>query len=114
MAVRVRIDVKFSVPRTPSLDEAAITRWIEGRLNAARNVFIRNVSRGGGSGRIYRRGLTGFHRASAPGEYPATDHGRLVNSIDYRMISPTEGALFSEIDYAEFLTTGTRRGMKKR
>lgn len=114
MAARIRFDVVITQQKTVQYDEHAISRWIEGRLNNARNVFVRNVSRGAGGGREYPRGKRGlFHKASAPGEYPVTDSGRLANSIDYRMISPREGALFSEIDYAEYLTRGTRR-MKKR
>src|SRR5262245_5059366 len=88
----------------PALDERLITHWIEARLNDARNHFIRNVSRGGGAGRQY-----GSHRASAPGEYPATDEGRLVNSIDYRMTGPRSGRLHSDLIYAGYLTTGTER-----
>jgi hypothetical protein len=101
-----------NLPR-PLRDEHAVTAWIEARLNDARNTFVRNVSRGTGGGRVYSRGRR-THRASAPGEYPATDTGRLVNSVDYRMVSPTEGVLFSDIDYAEYLTKGTRHMAKRK
>ena len=40
----------------------------------------RSIAAGGKTGRIYRR-RTVTHQASAPGEAPATDTGRLVNSI---------------------------------
>src|SRR5262249_41818865 len=73
------------------------------------NLFIQRVSRGGGSGREYRRGSRRRHRASAPGEYPATDTGRLVNSIAYQMHGPREGAIFSDLEYAGYLADGTSR-----
>jgi hypothetical protein len=113
MPARVRLDITFKRLTAPTIDNDAITRWIERRLNNARNIFIRKVSGGDKHGRIYRRGNV-VHRASAPGEFPATDHGRLVNSVDYRMISPLEGSLFSEINYADFLVRGTPRMDKRK
>lgn len=58
----------------------------------------------GKSGRIYRRGgrtlhapisqgLTGFHHASAPGEYPAIDEGNLVASFEPRTETPFRARL---------------------
>lgn len=72
-----------------------------------RNEIVRSIQKGPKSGRVYRRGRIGslpngakgdrrvkakaytFHRASAPGEAPATDTGRLVNSIN--LLFPQEG-----------------------
>lgn len=106
----IRLEVTFKRMPRVEVDDRVISSWIGARLNEARNIFVRNVSRGGGSGRVYdSRRKSGSHRASAPHEFPATDTGRLVNSVDWRMITPHEGSLFSEIDYAEFLTRGTRR-----
>jgi hypothetical protein len=114
--VGISVTIEFDDMPMPEVDEEAIGRWIEGRLNAARNLFIRNVSRGGGTGRTYRRGRRGVHQASAPGEYPVTDSGRLVNSIDYEMNGPLRGTLFSTVEYARFLRDGTTgiREMKPR
>lgn len=86
------------------INDAAIAEWIEERLNDARNLFVRQMGRGGGGGRTYGR-----HRASAPGEYPATDTGRLANATDYRMTGPREGVLGSDIEYATYLAFGTRK-----
>jgi hypothetical protein len=87
----------------PLIDEAQITAWVEGRLIDARNEFIMNVSRGSGGGRRY-----GNHVASLPGGYPVTDTGRLVNSVDMQMHGPREGALVSDVQYAAYLTDGTK------
>lgn len=62
-----------------------------------------------GSGRIYER----FHRASAPGEPPAPDTGRLRASITHE--GPTwfgntvEGEWGTNVEYADDLEYGTRR-----
>jgi hypothetical protein len=87
--IRVEIDNLFQVV----IDEALITSWIENRLNDARSYFISNAS--GPS-------------PSAPGAWPGADTGRLIGSIDYQA-SGREGELFSEVDYAGYLTTGTSK-----
>lgn len=98
----VKMTIHMQPLPNPVIDDARIAQWIENRLNDARNTFIRNVSRGAGGGRMY-----GSHKASAPGEYPVTDTGRLVNSVDYQMTGPREGKLISDIVYAAYLTSGT-------
>lgn len=105
----VAINVSFDLDDLPepAVDDAAISAWIEARLNDARNLFIQRVSRGGGGGQTYRRGHGRYHRASAPGEYPATDSGRLVNSVNYQMHGSREGSLFSDVEYSRYLTEGT-------
>jgi len=105
----VSVTIDIDEMHVPKIDEAAVGRWIESRLNDARNRFIQRVSRGGGAGRIYRHGKRSQHHASAPGEYPATDSGRLVNSVHYEMRGPYSGALVSDVGYAGFLTEGTVR-----
>jgi hypothetical protein len=104
MATDVTVSVKSTASDMPEvrIDEDIIEAWIEERLNEARDTFVLHLS-GGGGGRTYKGG----HRASAPGQYPATDSGRLANSVDYQMRDSREGALFSDIEYATYLTDGT-------
>lgn len=61
------------------------------------------------SGRTYRtRGV--IHRASAPGEPPASDTGRLVNSITTKYDQKTiAGRVEANTRYAEFLEYGTMK-----
>lgn len=67
-----------------------------------------------GNGRVYTRGpgrnLSATHQASAPGEPPATDTGRLVSSLVWRMDG--DGALIGSTvrtpPYPMFLEFGTR------
>jgi hypothetical protein len=64
------------------------------------------------TGRTYRRGKTVTHRASAPGEPPSTDTGRLVSSIRpafYGEFSAEVGALQNIAKYGGYLETGTSR-----
>ena len=102
----VTVKATISDLAVPVIDDATITAWIEDRLNDGRNTFVRSVSRGGGGGRVYGRRK---HHASAPGEYPVTDGGRLVNSVDTQMHGAREGALTSDVLYAAWLTDGTKR-----
>ncbi len=63
---------------------------------------------GARSGRVYRRGKRGtiLHRASAPGEPPATDTGNLVNSIYAKMTDQVTGEVGSTAKYAAVLELG--------
>ena len=66
------------------------------------------------SGKQYRRrgktrqGKPRYHRASAPGEAPATDSGFLLNGIRARMQSKTVGVITIAAPYALWLEEGTR------
>jgi len=64
-----------------------------------------------GSGRTYRRGKV-THRASAPGQPPAVDTGRLRSSITYEL--GTSGRVLvarvgTNVNYARHLELGTSR-----
>lgn len=72
-----------------------------------------NLSRPG-TGRIYKAGGTTSkgkgrrtHRASAPGQPPATDTGTLLNSVRGRMLSILQGMVEVTAEYAKFLEYGT-------
>lgn len=69
-----------------------------------------------GSGRLYHRGKTVEHRASAPGEPPAPDTGRLRGSISTEVIRGLDevvGFVAVNTEYAAHLELGTER-MKPR
>lgn len=76
----------------------------------------KSILQGGKSGRIYHKGKNGtiVHRASAPGEAPASDTGRLANSIDGRIdlialkSGLLEGTVSTELLYGKHLEHGTR------
>lgn len=57
-----------------------------------------------GSGRTYQRGGV-THQASAPGEPPATDTGRLRSSIQHALQGLT-AVVFTNVEYARALELG--------
>ena len=66
------------------------------------------MDRGTKTGRIYRRRNI-EHRASAPGQAPATDTGFLLSSIYYERNTPLSATVGSRLAYAYYLEFGTLR-----
>lgn len=69
-----------------------------------------------GTGRMYQRGKTVEHRASAPGEPPAPDTGRLRASVSTEVIRGLDevtGIVAVNTEYAAALELGTEK-MKAR
>jgi len=63
------------------------------------------IARGSKSGRRY-----GKHQASAPGEAPATNTGRLIQSIAWQVLNQgLTVEIGSPLDYASYLEDGTQR-----
>lgn len=69
----------------------------------------RQIAKGKPSGKTYRRGKRATHTASAPGQAPASDRGRLVGSIYTAETGWLEAASGSPLAYAYYLEHGTRR-----
>jgi phage gpG-like protein len=84
---------------------AAIVR---GTAQNVRSHAIRSIQRGTKSGITYEKiDPRRTHRASAPGEAPATDTGRLANSIQAD-IEGKNATVFTNVEYAPWLEFGTR------
>lgn len=85
MEINVKIDGLDRIDRASDAARKSIAEEInKGLFAVAKKVEAdakRSIMDGQKSGRIYRRGNV-LHRASAPGEAPANDTGRLVNSIN--------------------------------
>lgn len=92
-------------------DDAAIKEWLKGVTDAAKATF-RSGMTGPHSGRVYRR-RGRLHKASAPGEYPATETGRLLKSAG-TAVTKDEGEFGVNTFYASFLAHGTRKMAKRR
>jgi hypothetical protein len=75
--------------------------------NMVRNTIIDEIQRGEKTGREYKRGDK-THRASAHGEYPATDTGNLISNI-YVRVTDTVAYVFSRAKYSSDLEYGTRK-----
>lgn len=61
------------------------------------------------SGRVYRRGKRVHHVASAPGEAPAVDTGKLRGSVFVERQSQTSAIVGVGAEYGAYLESGTRR-----
>ena len=70
----------------------------------------KGIQGGPKSGRTYRRGNVS-HQASAPGQYPATDTGRLASSVQFELPSPGRmtAVVGTNIMYGPMLEFGTSR-----
>lgn len=72
-------------------------------------VMIDNISQENGAGKAYKRNGR-VHVASAPGQYPAKDSGKLKNSIFIKQgSSPTGSDLVIDSNYALDLEFGTSK-----
>lgn len=88
--------------------EQAVSMAVEATALEVRGDIVKRIQRGPKTGRVYRRGNI-LHQASAPGQAPATDTGRLASSIVYERLSPMLATVGSNIVYAAMLEFGTRR-----
>jgi HK97 gp10 family phage protein len=96
--------VRDAVAREVGIALFASAKKVEGDAN-------RSITEGQKSGLLYKR-RTVTHRASAPGEAPASDTGRLVNSINGTVVSGRTGeaevkAGSGIVRYARMLEFGT-------
>jgi HK97 gp10 family phage protein len=85
--------------------ELAVKKALLTGANLVRNTAITSITKGGKSGAI-----RGKHRASAPGEPPASDTGFLVSHI---FVKPVGDGLtvdvFASAKYAKWLEFGTNK-----
>ena len=113
----MRFSVKVSIRGAGGRFEAAqdavkaglrkgLQEW--GYLAAGR--IKRMLNHGARSGRVYARGKKGHHQASAPGEPPKTDFGRLVGTVASEV---SEGGhavrIMAGTKYAAMLEFGTSK-----
>lgn len=116
MEINLQIQGLESLGRaTKRVQESVEKELSAGLFAAAKKIEAdakKSIMNGQKSGRIYTRGSV-THRASAPGEAPASDTGRLVNSINGDVV---KGALESIVKagggivkYARMLEFGTAK-----
>lgn len=88
--------------------ERAAAAGLQAWAMIVRNNAVTAVQKGPKSGREYKRG-TVTHKASAPGQAPATDTGNLAASIGWNVDAGTLTAeVFASAAYAVHLELGTR------
>lgn len=75
-----------------------------------RGDIVKRIQRGPATGRVYTKSNPArTHQASAAGEAPATDTGRLASSIDYKREGQLSASVGSELAYAAMLEFGTAK-----
>lgn len=87
----------------------AILNALETSAMLIRNRAIQNINSGGRSGRTYKRGKKGFHVASAPGEFPASDSGALVRDISLERFADSVTVGSRKEPHGYYLEFGTSR-----
>ncbi len=87
------------------VEQAVVAAAIEGRAEV-----VQSIQRGPASGRIYQKSNPRrTHQASAPGQAPMSDTGRLANSIFFERINSRTAAFGSNLIYALYLEYGTSK-----
>lgn len=106
MRIEIRPPADFDVTQLTEQAMRAVEATMKGAAMIVANDAKRRVQRGEKTGRIYvRRGIA--HQASAPGQSPATDTGKLVSSI----VADAEGLtayVEARAIYGKWLEYGTR------
>ena len=104
----VKIITKVAFNHIPKMTAAA-KKDVEEVLHKTADDMIEYIIADMGeakSGRIYHR-PGGSHRASAPGESPAIDSGRLAESLTVFRRSTFQWYVGSDVEYAPWLEYGT-------
>jgi HK97 gp10 family phage protein len=87
--------------------EAETRKAVQATAIEVRGDIVKRYQRGPASGRVYTRGSV-THQASAAGEAPATDTGRLASGTQYRMTGPLTAEVDNAVEYGPFLEFGTQ------
>lgn len=89
-----------------------IRQYLRAVKDKSQEIFKRGML-GPHSGRIYARRGGRLHQASAPGEYPANDTGKLLASMRGR-VTQIEATIGTNMYYARFLRTGTTKMARRK
>jgi hypothetical protein len=104
-----RVDINLALANQLAMDAAE--RGVRAVVIDAEGITKTLLSQPG-SGRLYSRGKTVEHRASAPGEPPAPDTGRLRASVTTEVVRGANeviGYVAVNTEYAAALELGTEK-----
>ena len=88
--------------------QEAVGVAVIGTAMELRGDIVKRIQGGPASGAVYTRGGVS-HQASAPGEAPASDTGRLAGSITFDKTGPMSATVGSDLVYAAALEFGSGR-----
>jgi len=114
MSVTIRLDgseeLQRALRRLRGDVRQAASKAIKGTALELRGNIVKSIARGPASGVIYEKtNPTRTHQASAPGEPPMSDTGRLANSIEFDALDDLTVTVGSRVAYAAYLEYGTSR-----
>lgn len=90
--------------------EAELSKAIDATGLELRGDIVKRYQRGPKTGSTYRKyNPNRTHTASAPGEAPATDTGRLASGVDYTKDGKLSATVGSRVVYAAMQELGTAR-----
>ena len=95
-------NISINLPQLPipTVDEDGVTRWLEARLNDARNTFIEAVTPQAVDPQRPVR--------SRAGQFPTGQTGQLAASVGPPEVSGREGRIYSSAEYAPYLARSGR------
>lgn len=100
--------VTWNQAKIKELITAGAAKGLVKAAESVRTEAIKLVTHGSHSGRTYRKNGR-VHKASAPGEPPASDTGRLARRINTRYdFKALIGSINVSVEYGPFLEYGTR------
>lgn len=114
MSTRMRVvgldDALEAFDRLGKAGKKEGSKAVRASLEQVRTTSIKKIQRDPKTGRTYERGpganASSVHKASAPGEAPATDTGRLASSIKV-IHKELIGSVGSKLNYSFWLEYGT-------
>ena len=114
MTVTLRLEgsaeLQAALRRASGEIKQAVSRAVVGTALELQGNIKTSIARGPASGRTYEKyNPRRTHTASAPGQPPMTDTGRLVNSIEFDKIGDLTATVGSKLAYAPYLEYGTSR-----
>src|SRR6056297_1304389 len=114
MTVRIRLEgskqLQAALRNMSDEVRAEVGKEVLATAVKLRGDVVKSIQRGPASGRTYRKyNPRRTHTASAPGQPPMTDTGRLANSIEFDRQGDLTATVGSKVAYAAYLEYGTSR-----
>tara|TARA_R100000734_G_C3238672_1_gene44106 strand:- start:114 stop:563 length:450 start_codon:yes stop_codon:yes gene_type:complete len=114
MQIDIRVkNLKQAMAKLKNLEkdlEPDFQEVVKGGAQKIREEAVKSIQTGAKSGIVYEKyNPRRTHRASAPGEAPASDTGNLVSKIIVRQDGPDKANVESNAHYSAFLEYGTSK-----
>ena len=102
-------ELNATLAKLPMEFEREAAKLVNSTANGIRNNAIRMIQRPSAGGVTYEKyNPRRTHTASAAGEPPNTDTGRLIGSIRVQQAGRATAEVIAGVDYARYLEFGTR------